>query len=178
MQSVAPDLAVLLPTMLAAAALTLLLIAALSDLATRTIPNSICVALAAIGLFARMALGPTELLSSLGATAILFALLFFAWSRGMLGGGDVKIMSAVALGLAPLDCLSFLEGTALTGGAIALFYLLVGKLLPKTGPAHSRLLLPRLAMIEAWRMRRRVSMPYGLAIAAGGAITLINSLPA
>ena len=58
---------------------------------------------------------------------VLFALLLIAYSRGLIGGGDVKLMTALAVGLSPFDCYRFVVATAIAGGLLGIAYLLLSR---------------------------------------------------
>ncbi|MDR3530616.1 MAG: prepilin peptidase [Rhodopila sp.] len=165
-----------LPPIIAALTITALAYAAWSDLATRILPNSTTLAIAAAGVAARAIAGPAALAWSIGLSVLLFFLLVFAHARGALGGGDVKLMSATTIGLAPLDSLHFLSATALAGGVLALLHLLGRRLPPPVPCPAGAPALRRVWRIERWRIRRHAPMPYGVAIAAGGAWALLSNL--
>ena len=76
----------------------LLLYVAVIDIATRLIHNEICLILALLGIASQFA-GPTHLAESLVAATILFLLLVVVYQRGWIGGGDVKLLAALAIGL-------------------------------------------------------------------------------
>ncbi|MDJ0391282.1 prepilin peptidase [Roseomonas sp. E05] len=162
--------------MLFLAFLPVLAVAAWRDVATRTIPDTASLLLALIGLAWRFWAGPQALLVSLLAAALLFILLLFLFARGALGGGDVKLMSALALGMRPAAIWDFLIVTAAAGGVLALAYLVLSRLIPArlARPTAARTVLPRLFRVEAWRIRRRGPLPYGVAIALGGAVVLLR----
>jgi len=153
--------------------LVLLATAALHDLATRTIPDIISLLLVITGGFGRLLQGPSALAVSLGCALLLFLIMTTAYSRGLIGGGDVKIMTAVAVGLSPIDSYRFAIATAIAGGLLALTYLLLPAVTHFVCPSDRSSLLGRVLTIEAWRIRRRRSLPYGVAIAAGGAFVLL-----
>ena len=77
----------------------LLLVASWRDLSSRLIPDRACIAVAIIGAAARLASGPLALAQSAAIAAILFVLLLLVHARGFLGGGDIKLMVAMAVGL-------------------------------------------------------------------------------
>ncbi len=161
----------------ALAAIALLGFAAWRDLATRTIPDSISIALAAIGFGVRAFDGVWPLAASLAAAALLGAIMAFLHAKGLLGGGDVKLVAALAIGLSPLDTWNLVVATALAGGVLGLLYLALQRLLPAPSPATSRRrgVPRRLLAVESWRIRRRGPLPYGIAIAAGGIIVLLQT---
>ncbi|HEY8611934.1 MAG TPA: prepilin peptidase, partial [Roseomonas sp.] len=96
----------------------LLALAAWRDLATRLIPDTLPGTIALLGLLLRASEGMAELGISVAIALLLFLFLALLHSRGMLGGGDVKLLSAVALGLAPLAIWDFIFATALAGGVL------------------------------------------------------------
>ena len=64
--------------------------------------------------------------------------------------------------------------TAIAGGVLAVAYLLLERTLMPTNKPASMSLLRRVIAVEAWRIRRRGPLPYGVAIAAGGAFILLH----
>jgi prepilin peptidase CpaA len=145
----------------------ILAIAAWCDLATRTIPDRLSLALLALGLGSRLLEGPTAALSST-AVALLVGLGFlFLHARGMIGGGDVKLIVALAAGLAPTDVPALLFAIGLAGGVLAIAYLALSQVMPKPALRPHAALPLRIAALEAHRIARRGPMPYALAIATG-----------
>jgi prepilin peptidase CpaA len=164
-------------TMLLSAWLVLLLaVAAWRDIATRSIPDTASLLLALFGLTSNLILEPSRVVFSLMAAVALFAVLLFLFARSALGGGDVKLMTALALGMSAPEIWNFVVATAMVGGVLGLLYLLLSWLLPAhlARPAQAAGVLPRLFHVEAWRIRRRGPLPYGIAIAVGGAMILLQ----
>ena len=145
-----------------------MVVAAWRDLVTRLIPDGLCLAIALFGLLIRAADGPLALGLAIGAALVLFAVLLPLHAAGALGGGDVKLATAIALGLPPVSTWYFVVATAMAGGILALIYLMLGRLVPALRPAPGGSFLYRVTAAEAWRIRRGGPLPYGLAIAAGG----------
>jgi prepilin peptidase CpaA len=145
--------------------LGLLLAAGLHDAAARTIPNWIPLNLAVAGLVLRVQQG--NVLTGIGIAALLLTILGVLWRHGFIGGGDMKLISAVALVLPPSGDFNFVLFMAVAGGMLALIYLALSFVVrrPSPGPRHG--LLARVLKAEAWRMSRRGPLPYALAIAAG-----------
>jgi prepilin peptidase CpaA len=161
----------------ALAASALLLFAAWCDLATRTIPDSVSIALAALGLMTRAAEGPSAAVGSLLLAAVLFAAFLPVHARGAIGGGDVKLITALAIGLSPPATLDFLLATVMAGGVLALLYLSL-RLLPQPSPLVPQPLAwppRRVLALERRRVSRRGPLPYAVAIAAGGILTLMKT---
>jgi len=136
--------------LLAALAIGLLL-AAYTDLRSRQIANRLTGAIALGAPFfwwsSGLALWP-DVAIQIGIAIAAFAVLAGLFALRVMGGGDVKLISALALWLAPADFLSMLIMMALVGGVLTM-------------------------VIGGWNVIRRksgarLSVPYGIAIAAGG----------
>ncbi|WP_234680997.1 A24 family peptidase [Bradyrhizobium monzae] len=151
----------------------LLLHVATIDVATRLIRNEICLALALLGIVSQLP-DAMQVAESLITAAILFLLLFVVYTFGGIGGGDVKLLTALAIGFPPTGAIQLLTITALAGGVLALVHLLM-RLLPYPGlaPAGSSL-ARRVYAIERWRHLRHAPLPYGVAIACGGIWTILS----
>src|SRR6516225_4720694 len=76
----------------------LLLYVAMTDIATRLIRNEICLVLALLGIAVQFA-SQMHVTESLVAATILLLLLMVIYQRGWIGGGDVKLLVALAVGL-------------------------------------------------------------------------------
>jgi prepilin peptidase CpaA len=102
----------------------------------------------------------------------LFLALAMLHARGMLGGGDVKLAAAICLGLSPPSAYRFIFVTAMAGGVLALLHLLARHALraapPRRPPPRGSPLPKRVFFAERWRIARRGSLSYGVAIACGG----------
>jgi len=151
----------------------LLLYVATMDVATRLISNEVCLALALLGIAGQLA-SPMQVAQSLIAATILLLLLLMIHQRGWIGGGDVKLLVALAIGLPVIGVIELLTVTALAGGVLALVHLMMRLLpYPKRAPAGSSL-ARRVYAIERWRHLRRAPLPYGVAIACGGIWTVFS----
>jgi prepilin peptidase CpaA len=159
---------------LAFAGCLLFVCAAWRDLATRTIPNWASLGIAISGIASRGLGGLEAMAWSFGVAVALFAVLVLLHARGWLGGGDVKLLAAAALGLAPALMPRFLLVVALAGGALALAHLMLRRLPgPVRLPSGARW-LRRVLTIERWRISHHAPLPYGVAIAAGGIWLLLS----
>ncbi len=153
--------------------IALLFYVATIDIATRLIRNEICLALALLGIVGQMA-GPMQVGQSLIVTSILFLLLFVIYQRGLIGGGDVKLLVALSIGLSLAGVIELLTVTALAGGVLAAVHLMMRSLPhPKLAPAGSSL-VRRIYAVERWRHVRHAPLPYGVAIACGGIWTILS----
>jgi prepilin peptidase CpaA len=154
-------------------AILLLLYVATIDIATRLIQNEICLTLALLGIAGQLA-SPRQVVQSLVVAAILFLLLFAIYQRGKMGGGDVKLLVALAVGLPLTGVMQLLTVTVLAGGVLALVHLMMRLLpYPRLAPAGSSL-LRRVYAVERWRHLRHAPLPYGVAIASGGIWTILS----
>jgi prepilin peptidase CpaA len=151
----------------------LLLHVATTDVATRLIRNEVCLALALLGILSQIA-SPMQVMQSLVAAAILLLLLLAVFTRGWMGGGDVKLLVALAVGLPLTGVVQLLTVTALAGGVLAALHLIMRALpSPRLAPAGSSV-LRRVYAVERWRHLRHAPLPYGVAIACGGIWTILT----
>jgi len=160
-----------------AAAVVIFAIVAYQDVRTRRIPNALSLAIAALGL-ARIALA-SELIDAgytLAAVVIIFAITLALFQRGAIGGGDAKILTAAALLIGYRELLSFLFLMSLCGGALALATLAAERLDLCLGRFRREAHVSSTGQNEGGRSAPEAStVPYGLAVAAAGVITLITA---
>src|SRR5215468_8691549 len=152
----------------------LLLYVAMTDIATRLIRNEICLVLALLGIAIHF-FGPMmQVTESLIAATILLLMLAVIYQRGWIGGGDVKLLVALAVGLPLMGVIELLTITALAGGVLAVVHLMMRLLpYPRLAPAGSSL-VRRVYAVERWRNLRHAPLPYGVAIACGGIWTVFS----
>ena len=146
----------------------LMAMAALEDLRKLVIPNSVIVSLCVLWPL-YLATAPTVTLpSSFGAVGCAAAVFFsgaLLFSRGLIGGGDVKLLAAATLWASPSATLPFLALTGLIGGLLTLI------LLSPVGVLITRARLPVLG--QAATAASPIPVPYGVAIAAAAIIVTI-----
>ena len=96
--------------------------AASSDLLTMTIANRVSLILIAGFVVLALLSGMTgaELLSHLGAGAVVLAVAFFCFACGWIGGGDAKLAAATALWLGFSHLFDYLVYASLLGGALTM----------------------------------------------------------
>ena len=144
--------------MLLAAFASLLLWAGIEDVRRREIANwkNAAIALLAVPWWLANGLGLGDIAWQIGVALLLFAVFAGAFALGQMGGGDVKMIAAVALWL-PLDSLlGAMMVMALAGGAITLAM-----------------------VIERWLRRGNLpapEIPYGVAIAIAGLLAIREPL--
>jgi len=149
---------------LTAAAVALFATAAVTDTLRRRIPNLLCAGLALLGLVrivGALADGTgtgLQTAADLAAALTVFAAGALAFRFGLLGGGDAKLLAAGTLWLGAASLGPFLLTTVLAGGILAVAFLIARF----AGPATAD--------------RAAASLPYGIAIAAGGILTSTGAL--
>jgi prepilin peptidase CpaA len=160
---------------LTGAAASILCLAALHDIAARTVPDWMPSTLSVVGIIERILDG--RLVAGLLAGLMVFVLTGICWRRGWLGGGDVKLLGAAAIAVPPVVVAPFAVAVALAGGLLSLMYLVAGRLMPKPATPHptgrQAAILSRITRVESWRLRRGGPLPYAVAIAAGGLFVLL-----
>lgn len=145
-------------------------VAAWFDIATRLIPDRCSVALLMVGIAERLALGPMAVVTSLGCAVLLGLFFLFLHARGVMGGGDVKLIVALAAGTAPLALWDLIFAIAMAGGVLSLIYLVLYRVAPRPALRPHAALPLRVIIVESNRIARRGPLPYGVAIAAGAIV--------
>lgn len=138
-----------------------------SDLRRFEIPNTIPIVLALSYLPAGLFLGADYLtmLRQYGIGAAALGVGFVLFGLRVVGGGDVKLIAALLVWLAPLQIPLFLFWTALVGGLVGLLVVALRRLPALTGLFSERL---------QTKIRSADKIPYGVAIGCAGLITLPN----
>lgn len=139
--------------------------AALHDVAARTVPNWMSAALAVLGLMVQAASG--HLIAGVLAGLIVFIAAAFCWRRGWMGGGDVKLLGAVAIVVPAGYVFRFIAAVTLTGAVLAVIYLIAHRVVPAPVAGRPVRLIARAIRAECWRISRGGPLPYALAIAVG-----------
>ena len=153
------------------------------DVGTRRIPNFITVGGLAVALVLRLSIGGVEgfvggLLGALLAFLISFPLFML---KGM-GGGDVKLLTAVGAFLGPYSTFVALLATALVGGVLAIVVSLrhgrlgsslSGTFLVMRGLALKAVSGGEVDAVPTLETEGAVTVPYGVAIAVGAVIGLL-----
>jgi prepilin peptidase CpaA len=145
--------------------IVLFVVAACGDVKTLQIPNKLVIAVAALGLIRVVVIGDLSIaLYTVGASFLVFIAAFLLFWRGFVGGGDAKLIAATALLVGYHNLFGFLVLMSLCGVLVTLAVLLTG--------------------FRGWRSqvdvespepqpKARLRVPYGVAIAGGGIVTLL-----
>ncbi len=137
-----------------------LLVAAFTDWRRRQIDNKLnaAIALTAPLFWWAAGYGLDDVAWQIGIALLAFAVLAGLFALGWMGGGDVKLLAALALWIQPIPFVRLLMIMALVGGVLTLAF----------GAWHI-----------ARRRRDRIAIPYGIAIACAGLWVLVDTyLPA
>jgi prepilin peptidase CpaA len=134
----------------------LLVAAGIEDARRREIANAKNAAIALLAPLAWWANGLSpwpDMAVQCGLAALVFLIFVGVFAAGWMGGGDVKLIGALALWLPPEALATMLVVMSIAGGVVTL------------------------AMLVDHRLRRRgsatpIEVPYGVAIAAAGLISL------
>ena len=137
-----------------------LVFAAFTDLRRRQIDNwlNAGIALGAPLFWYATGIGWVDIVFQVGIALVVFGVLVALFVTGLMGGGDVKLLSALALWIAPAWFLKLIIMMALLGGLLTI----------------------ALAFWHGARRRReRLAIPYGVAISSAGLWALASQfLPA
>jgi prepilin peptidase CpaA len=157
----------------------ILAVIAYSDVRTRRIPNVLSLAIAILGLL-RIIVGhdPVAAGHTIAAGTAIFVAAFLLFWYGGIGGGDTKLVAATALLVGYHDIFSFLFLMSACGGALGLAMLASDRLRPRRWlPARWAREPLATETAECAAAPARPTVPYGVAIAAAGVVTLILNAP-
>jgi prepilin peptidase CpaA len=127
-----------------------LLYAAITDIKARIIPNPLVIAIALAAPLYWWATGLSlwpDIAWQLGMAIIVFGVGAGLFALGQMGGGDVKLLAALALWFPPMPMVSLLFAMAIIGGLLTVFMLIRHRLQKAEGVPE---------------------IPYGVAIALAG----------
>jgi prepilin peptidase CpaA len=156
-------------------AVTILAIIAYGDVRFRRIPNGLSLAVAALGVGRLVfAHNPAATGYTFATATLTFAVTFYLSWRDAIGGGDAKVITAMALLIGYRQWLNFLFLMSVSGGLLALAILARNAANPAldriwrlTGKQRRAATGPSLPAAE------RTTVPYGVAVAAAGALSLM-----
>ena len=150
-------------------------IGAFMDLRFRRIPNALTfgAAIGALGLHA--ALGIASFATALLVMTIVTTIGLFLFSFKLIGGGDVKLVAAVAGAFSFPDAVPFVLYTMIGGGVLALAYAFARGTLKQTAQNTFVAALPLLyRRLPASLPAVTEKMPYGLAIFMGASLIVLS----
>ena len=155
----------------------LLLVACVSDVRSRRIPNALVLLLAFSGLAFSLVANPILPVAgrAFGGAAVGLVIWLPFWMMGKLGAGDVKLFAAAGAWLGPSGAVAGALAAALCGGVLTVAWLvreqgavrtlrgiMLRLVLLRGNAAQAVVRGPDLLVVPATR-----HVPYGLALAAG-----------
>ena len=143
-----------------------LVAASIQDAVQLKISNLIVLAVLLLAVAAALTAGlEIAVWQNLAVFALVLALGTLLFSRGILGGGDVKLLAAVALWTDFADAIRLIASIFIFGGVLALVIVLGRAVAPASLSARVAVLKPK------------AGIPYGIAIAAGTLFMITVSKP-
>lgn len=147
------------------------LAAAYNDVRRRRIPNWLTGALAAAAIAIHALGGLHSLLVTLLVMAAVTVLGTLIYSRGIMGGGDIKLAIGACGALGYPLCVPFLLYTMLGGGVLAIAYVIL-RSNPKQ--AFSRFVLLASGGAQAIVPDKTQALPYAIAFSIGAAAVALS----
>jgi prepilin peptidase CpaA len=141
----------------------LMVVAAVEDFRRLVIPNAIVAGLCVLWPLHLATAPSVTLAGSFGAAGCAVAVFLagaLLFSRGLIGGGDVKLLAAATLWVGPASTPALLIATALVGGSLSLVLLFSATMRAATGWAKAA-------------AASSMPVPYGVAIAAAAVIVTL-----
>jgi prepilin peptidase CpaA len=148
------------------------------DVTKRRIPNAVSGAAALSGVVVQAVdRGGLAALSGVAAAVVTILLLYRPWTAGGIGGGDLKLAAAAATWMGLGGMIRYGLAVAATGGVVSVTAYLLSR---RAARQEMRANLTLAALQQTLppvptQSAGRVSVPYGLAIAAGAAISLLTT---
>ncbi|MFQ5529168.1 MAG: prepilin peptidase [Gemmatimonadota bacterium] len=168
--------------LIAVGLITMVGIAAATDVGIQKIPNILTVTGFVFALLVHGLTGSAELVGALLGAGIGFVLTFPMFAGGGMGGGDVKLLTATGAFLGPGRFIVAFLATAIIGGLMgviaaarqrALTSTLLGMRDLAVGTARRMVLSSAGTELPTLDKQGAVRIPYGVAIAAGAMIGLL-----
>jgi prepilin peptidase CpaA len=155
---------VILQKVVAYMSMALLAVAGYSDIKTFRIPNLLVGAIAVVGVIRLILLhDPLAAIYAIGAAVLVFTIGLVLFARRIVGGGDVKLLTATILLIRYRDLFDFFTAMSVIGALLSVAVVLVHNHLPIVAGPRLRVRLPK----------TRLPVPYGVAIAIAGVVTLL-----
>ncbi len=146
--------------------------AAINDIRHYFIPNSIPIIITLSYAVSAFFMPFPHLIGGVLTAALVFTVGALLFARGLMGGGDVKLMAAAALWAGPSLISTFAIAVSLSGALLAALMLSpLRGLMPAPSPEA-------VALTGGSDTGLRQPMPFGVAIAIGGLCVLALSIPA
>ncbi len=162
----------MLPALMTGVVLVMIVMACISDVRSLRIPNAYSIIVIAAYAIAYLtghdSFGPDDKLSAhLLSLVVIFAITYIFFVIGLMGGGDVKFGSALALWIGLKGFLVYVFWMTLAGGLIAALSLFIRSAKPFANPAAGSWI----AQVQEGRN----AVPYGIAISIGACAALAQT---
>lgn len=158
---------------LTSAAVAVLACAAWQDVRTRTIPNRMSAAVLMAGLGTRYL--HHDLAGSAIVLFLLSALSVAAWSVGLIGGADVKLIATASTVFAPVEVPGYCLMVALAGGGLSIAWIAYRAAAALAARGQAPELGRHVSLAEAPpdMAKGQAGLPYAVAILAGTLLQLM-----
>ena len=159
-----------------------LLLAALTDIRSRKIPNWLTCSAVLVSLIYHTGMSGTEgFLFSLGGVVMGMAILIIPYLMGGMGAGDVKLMAGVGGFLGMVGVWSAFLWTAIIGGLYALAIVIYHSRFKKTPRPYASLVYPYIVdkkfFVTSDGKGKKPRLCYGMAIAIGTFFSFFLKIP-
>jgi prepilin peptidase CpaA len=159
----------ILETVILLLGVALFVAAAYGDVKTHRIPNWLVAAVAVVGIARLIAIGDLSFaLYTVSASLLVLIATFLLFWRGLVGGGDAKLLPATALLVGYHDLFNFLVLMSLCGALVS-----IAILATRRGALFSLVIHFIHGPSEQPQEKLQLVVPYGTAIAAGAIVTLL-----
>jgi prepilin peptidase CpaA len=159
----------ILETVILLLGMALFVAAAYGDVKTHRIPNWLVAAVAVVGIARLIAIGDLSFaLHTVSVSLLVLIATFLLFWRGLVGGGDAKLLPATALLVGYPDLLNFLVLMSLCGALVS-----IAILVTRRGALFSLVIHFIHGPSEQPQEKLQLVVPYGTAIAAGAIVTLL-----
>jgi prepilin peptidase CpaA len=140
----------------------LFVIAAYGDIKTHRIPNLLVASVAILGVLRLIVIGDLNAaIQTVTTSVIVLIIVFMLFWRNFVGGGDAKLIAATALLVGSHGLFNFFVLMSLCGLSVTIVVLVTQR---------SSVVVPS---DEKPVPKSRLAIPYGVAIAGGGIVTLL-----
>lgn len=151
--------------------LVVLLISAIWDLSFRRVPNCFSCAFFLIGFIFQVFLFHSYM--AFLYSFVIFFVGLILWRHNFIGAADVKLAASFSLLLPSFRIFDFLIDMFLAGGIVALVYIVLSRTMKVPKPSNRKIsFMIRIYTVAKWRLVRNAPLPYAVAIAISGIITL------
>jgi prepilin peptidase CpaA len=159
----------ILETVILLLGMALFVAAAYGDVKTHRIPNWLVAAVAVVGIARLIVIGDLSFaLFTISVSLLVLIATFLLFWRGLVGGGDAKLLPATALLVGYHDLLNFLVLMSLCGALVS-----IAILATRRGALFSLVIHFIHGPSEQPQEKLQLVVPYGTAIAAGAIVTLL-----